>query len=63
MTLTTAGGATSRPDRSAVDPGDDRKLVLPLGPPLPAGVYRVTWRVVSRDTHTTEGDFTFEVAP
>ena len=25
--------------------------------------YRVTWRVLSVDTHVTEGDFTFDVAP
>ncbi len=30
--------------------------------PLPAGTYTVHWRVVSVDTHTTEGTFTFEVA-
>jgi len=29
-----------------------------LGP----GVYTVVWRVVSVDTHVTEGDFTFQVA-
>ena len=26
-----------------------------------AGTYRVTWRVLSVDTHTTDGSFTFEV--
>lgn len=30
----------------------------PLGP----GTYRVKWRVLSVDTHVTEGDFTFRVA-
>jgi len=29
--------------------------------PLPAGVYKVSWRVLSVDTHTTEGDFSFRV--
>ncbi|HWW93893.1 MAG TPA: copper resistance protein CopC [Vicinamibacteria bacterium] len=29
----------------------------PLGP----GTYRVKWRVLSVDTHVTEGDFTFRV--
>ena len=28
---------------------------------LPAGTYRVQWRAVSRDTHATEGSFTFHV--
>ena len=63
VTLTTAAGATVPTGPVGVDPGDDRQLVLALVSPLPAGVYRVTWWVVSRDTHTTEGDFTFEVAP
>jgi copper resistance protein C len=31
--------------------------------PLPAGTYKVTWHVVSVDTHHTQGDFTFTVAP
>jgi copper resistance protein C len=26
-----------------------------------AGTYHVTWRVLSVDTHTTEGNFTFQV--
>jgi methionine-rich copper-binding protein CopC len=26
------------------------------------GTYRVTWRVLSMDTHVTEDDFTFQVA-
>jgi hypothetical protein len=28
---------------------------------LPAGTYTVKWHVLSVDTHTTEGDFTFHV--
>jgi hypothetical protein len=32
-------------------------------PPLPPGTYRVYWRVLSADTHVTEGDFSFVVAP
>jgi copper resistance protein C len=31
-------------------------------PPLEAGPYKVMWRVVSVDTHVTNGDFTFQVA-
>ncbi len=31
--------------------------------PLPPGTYKVTWHVVSVDTHHTQGDFTFTVAP
>jgi copper resistance protein C len=30
-------------------------------PPLEAGTYKVVWRVVSVDTHVTNGNFTFQV--
>jgi methionine-rich copper-binding protein CopC len=29
--------------------------------PLPPGTYRVRWHILSVDTHTTEGNFTFQV--
>jgi len=45
-----------------VDATDATVLQLSL-PPLAPGTYRVTWRVLSVDTHVTEGDFTFDVAP
>jgi len=35
-------------------------LQVPLKP-LSPGTYRVKWRVLSVDTHVTEGDFTFRV--
>src|SRR3981189_3985405 len=28
-----------------------------------AGTYRVNWRVLSVDTHTTDGNFSFQVGP
>jgi methionine-rich copper-binding protein CopC len=31
--------------------------------PLPPGTYRVRWQVLSVDTHTTEGNFSFSVGP
>jgi methionine-rich copper-binding protein CopC len=30
---------------------------------LPPGTYKVHWRVLSVDTHTTEGNFSFRVGP
>lgn len=30
---------------------------------LAPGIYRVHWRVVSVDTHVTQGDFSFTIAP
>src|SRR4030095_1538304 len=32
-------------------------------PSLGAGTYKVIWRVTSVDSHVTNGDFTFRVAP
>ncbi|HET9728284.1 MAG TPA: copper homeostasis periplasmic binding protein CopC [Acidimicrobiia bacterium] len=45
-----------------VDPGDASILEVSLGKLAP-GRYHVTWRVVSIDTHVTEGAFTFDVLP
>jgi copper resistance protein C len=39
-----------------------RQIRVPLRPSGP-GQYNVRWRVLSVDTHTTEGSFTFEVRP
>ena len=41
----------------------DRSVMHVSLPPLPPGKYRVQWRVLSVDTHVTEGDYTFTVAP
>jgi hypothetical protein len=44
-------------------PGDKQAIAVSLRAPIPPGAYVVRWRVVSADTHTTEGDFTFKVRP
>jgi len=44
-----------------LDHGDATLLTVPV-PPLAPGRYRVRWRVLSVDTHATEGDYTFDVA-
>ncbi|HEY7991314.1 MAG TPA: copper homeostasis periplasmic binding protein CopC [Stellaceae bacterium] len=44
------------------DPANARLLHVALKK-LPQGDYKVTWRVVSVDTHRTQGDFSFTVAP
>jgi methionine-rich copper-binding protein CopC len=43
--------------------GDARTLAAPLRAPLPPGGYVVRWRVVSTDSHTTQGTFRFELKP
>jgi methionine-rich copper-binding protein CopC len=56
-------------DGNRVDRGDARvdaaeaTLLRQSLPALAPGAYRVIWRVLSVDSHVTEGDFTFEVAP
>jgi methionine-rich copper-binding protein CopC len=39
----------------------DRALLHVSLPRLGAGIYKVVWRVVSVDTHVTNGSFTFRV--
>ena len=55
-----AGRRVDKDDGRVV--GDGRQLRISLAA-VPAGSYRVLWRVLSVDTHITEGDFTFRVAP
>lgn len=45
-----------------VDPSDLALLRISLLP-VPPGKYKVIWRVLSVDSHVTQGDFTFRVAP
>jgi methionine-rich copper-binding protein CopC len=45
-----------------LDDQDPKQLSVSL-PNLPAGTYKVSWHVVSTDTHKTHGDFKFEVQP
>jgi methionine-rich copper-binding protein CopC len=44
-----------------VDPQNDRLLEVAMKPVGP-GTYRVFWVAVSRDTHRTEGSYTFTVS-
>jgi len=44
-------------------PNDPHILVAGLQKPTPAGRYDVHWRVVSADSHVTQGDFHFDVKP
>ncbi|HYL81786.1 MAG TPA: copper resistance CopC family protein [Candidatus Acidoferrum sp.] len=52
-----------------VDKGDSQvdssntALLRVSVPALAPGIYKVIWRVLSVDSHVTEGDFTFRVAP
>ena len=47
----------------SLDPNDSARLIAVVRSTVAPGVYKVSWRVVSVDTHSTEGDYTFEVKP
>jgi len=55
-------GAQVDRQNNAIDPGDRAVMKVSL-PSLPPGKYKVFWHVLSVDTHTTEGSFSFEVVP
>ena len=59
--LDAKGNVVASSDK-AVDASDRTLLRVPV-PPLPPVTYRVVWRVLSVDSHVTEGDFAFDVAP
>lgn len=59
--LDSAGKQVDKKDKSV--PERDRARMTVSLPPLAPGRYRVLWRALSVDTHVTEGDFTFELAP
>ena len=47
--------------KAHIDAADGKVLRVAL-PKLAAGEYRVKWRVVSVDSHVSEGEFAFDVA-
>jgi copper resistance protein C len=60
VTVTSAAG--ERVDRGSAHVPTGQPAELEIGlKPLPPGTYTVRWRVVSVDTHTTEGSFIFDV--
>jgi methionine-rich copper-binding protein CopC len=60
--VTDAAGRRFDAGRLRVDKGNPQQVQVPLRA-LPAGQYNVRWRVISVDTHKTEGSFGFEVRP
>jgi copper resistance protein C len=59
ITVTNSAGERIDTGKARVS-GDQMSISLRSGG---AGTYHVTWRVLSVDTHTTDGNFTFEVGP
>lgn len=60
MKITDKSGADVSDGPSFLDPKNNQEMDLKLKS-LPAGTYSIKWHVLSVDTHTTEGDFTFQV--
>jgi copper resistance protein C len=58
--VTDKSGAVVNDGPSAVDPNNKQEMDIKLKP-LQAGTYTVKWHALSVDTHTTQGDFTFQV--
>ncbi|MGA2042649.1 MAG: copper homeostasis periplasmic binding protein CopC [Roseiarcus sp.] len=63
IALASETGAPAPIGKPSVDPADPSVLIAPVTQPLKPGVYKVTWHVVSTDTHKTQGGFEFTVAP
>ena len=57
MTVTNPAGQRVDTGKARVSGNQMSISVRPGG----AGAYRVNWHVLSADTHTTDGDFTFQV--
>ena len=57
-----AGKRVGGAGKPQIDAADGKVLRVTL-PKLAAGGYRVKWRVVSVDSHVSEGEFAFDVAP
>jgi len=60
VTVSDQSGAQVNDGPAAIDPNDQTELTIKLKP-LPPGTYTVKWHALSVDTHTTEGDFSFQV--
>jgi methionine-rich copper-binding protein CopC len=51
-------------DKKDTHPDANNKAILHVSlPSLAPGTYKVVWRVVSFDSHSTTGDFTFQFLP
>jgi copper resistance protein C len=60
--LSTVEGQRITTPTATIDPAHNARLLLQV-PPLAPGRYKVTWHVVSADTHRIRGDYVFEIKP
>jgi copper resistance protein C len=59
--VVSAAGAQIPASKPVNDRSDQQIIIVHLGRALGPGTYSVSWQVVSVDTHTTQGTFTFTV--
>ena len=53
-----------RIDKKDLHADAKNKALLEISlPPLAPGTFKVVWRVISVDSHATNGDFTFQLSP
>jgi methionine-rich copper-binding protein CopC len=57
-----AAGAAMHDGKASGVPAQPTQIRVELTP-LPSGSYKVIWRILSVDTHHSQGSFTFRVAP
>jgi len=57
--ITITGPVKVETGAPALDPTDDALLIVPILKPMGAGRCTVTWRVVSKDGHASEGTYSF----
>ena len=60
--LVSSAGAAIPVSKPVNDPSDQQTVIVRLGRALGPGTYSLSWQVVSVDTHTTQGTFTFTVS-
>jgi methionine-rich copper-binding protein CopC len=60
--VVSAAGAQIPASKPVTASADQQIIVVHLGRALGPGTYSVTWQVVSVDTHTTQGTFSFTVS-
>lgn len=61
LELKNAGGKSIPTGKATLVPGDNKKIVVPIGARLTAGTYNVAWHAVSADTHRVSGSYSFKV--
>ena len=59
--VTWEGGKDIGPTKIFTDPSNPEMIFVRFPTPLSPGTYLVRWRVVSADTHKTQGDYRFTV--